>query len=311
MRKLALSKVVVREVAVAVFLLLAALAALASIWWTPWGNSADAAGSNAAVVEEAWPDEADASLVAGFVEDGGVVVLHHDDEAGRRGDVVKVVGYGEGKLANDRARVQLGVEVSGDDYGDVGRDVHKLLGAVSDLLVVSGADEDDVETIHAAVRREYESYTDDRGVWQRSLVGYRGYGSVVAELNSVEATSSVIGSVYENYGDSVTVEGFWFYLEDDDAVERVARKDAVEDMRVRAEQLATFSGRSLGRLLSIGEPAGKSGFRAMGDRHGDGYGAMKSAVAESSSGHGGYDEVPLSFGKSERTVVIEGVYALE
>ena len=224
-----------------------------------------------------------------------------------RHDVVRVVGYGDAEASNDTGTISLNVEVRGHDYGDVGKSLHELLEAVARVMEVSGVAGAGIETMNASVRKEYEGRRDGLGNWEEVFIGYRGYGTLGARVDDVAVVSKVIGAVYETYDDAtVTVGGFRFYLEDDSVVEREAREEAVTHMRLKAEQLAYFSGRTLGRLVSISDPP-----NIAGNSYGYIEGFIEAAGSESWSSSIGSREAPLSFGKSSRGVVVEGVFVLE
>ena len=256
------------------------------------------------------PGDSDNGLVSGydkFVGGQESMGQNGGSDVEERRDVVRVIGYGNSEGVNDAGTVSLNIEVRGDDYGDVGQSLHEVLAAVARVMEVSGVDSAGIETLNASVRKEFEGRVDNQGNWEEVFVGFLGRGTIGAKVDKVEVVSRLIGAVYATYDDAtVAVGGFRFYLEDDTAVELEAREEAVSNMRLKAEQLAYFNDRTLGRLVSISEPPNLGG-----NAFGLFDGLIEAAGAESLSASGGSRGVPLSFGKSSREVLVEGVFLLE
>ena len=266
------------------------------------------------VVDELVGDEASAGEVfvgeEGVADTGADVVAVASGKVGE--DVVTVLGVGQAEAANDAARFAVMIEVVAVSYREAADLLTALMQGSTALMEEAGVLPLDIETESAGVRKNYERQLDDDGNWRDELVGFSGYATLRAETDNLAVMTEVVSRIYLAYGDgTVSVRRFDFYVDDDFLIEREARGSAVEDMDVRAQQLAHFSGRSLGRLVSISEPAGMGGFVHGGFDDG----LMRSAGALgmfSEEYRGGSDEyLPLSFGKSQRHVVVQGVYLLE
>jgi uncharacterized protein YggE len=68
----------------------------------------------------------------------------------------------------------------------------------------------------------------------------------------------VIGVLTDVGGNAVRLQGVAYALEDDAALQEEARAEAFAAARVRAEQLATLTGRTLGEVVEVREQTSPS-----------------------------------------------------
>jgi uncharacterized protein YggE len=117
-----------------------------------------------------------------------------------------------------------------------------------DSLKSNGVEEKDIQTQGLSISPEYD-YSDGRQL----LRGFRVTNTVTAKLRDIDRTGEIVDEAVEAGGDSATINGIGFSIENPEALKDEAREKAVADARARAETLAAASGVSLGNPITITE----------------------------------------------------------
>jgi uncharacterized protein len=168
--------------------------------------------------------------------------------AGPTADTVAVDGVGTVLSKPDRASVQFGVTASDADprkaMSQVGAASAKLVGG----LKAAGVAEEDIRTGGVQLSPQY-AYPPNR---TPQLKGYQASVSIEAKTKKVDAVGDVI--VAGTQAGATTVGGVTFDLSESNPARYQASADAVGDARKRAEAMAKAAGRSLGEVVSMGQP---------------------------------------------------------
>ena len=173
---------------------------------------------------------------------------------------ISVTGTGRATAEPDLVLLQLGIEVERSTVAAAREDAAASQQAILDALQANGVDEDDIQTVQLSVGTRYDYSSDN----ERVLRGYNVSNVVSITLRGVEGASAVIDAAIAAGGNSVIVRDIAFAIEDPTELREAARRDAVEDARERASQLAEAAGIKLGRPISIVE-SGFTPFQQRGD----------------------------------------------
>jgi uncharacterized protein YggE len=161
---------------------------------------------------------------------------------------ISVSGTGEVTGEPDTLLLDLGVSVLADTVAEATSTAAERADDLIEALVAGGVSAEDITTANYSIFPEY----DFRGQEER-LLGYRVNNTVRAKIHDIATAGDVIDSAVAAAGDAATVSGLSFSIEDDAALVESARTAAWEDARAKAEQLASLSGQTLGRVIAINE----------------------------------------------------------
>lgn len=161
---------------------------------------------------------------------------------------IVVTGEGQADAAPDLAVVRVGIEARRPTMAEA-REANasaqaRLLEAVRGLGVESA----DIQTEQLSLQAEYD-YTDAG----RQLRGYLATNTVRVRLRDVSRAGAVVDATVTAGGDDARVDGVSFEIEDPTALRVEARRRAVADARVKAEQLAAELGATVGEPIFIEE----------------------------------------------------------
>ena len=205
---------------------------------------------------------------------------------------ISVSGTGRATAEPDLVLLQLGIEVERSTVAAAREDAAASQQAILDALQANGVDEDDIQTVQLSVGTRYDYSSDN----ERVLRGYNVSNVVSITLRGVEGASAVIDAAIAAGGNNVVVRDIAFAIDDPTELREAARRDAVEDARERASQLADAAGIKLGRPISIVE----GGFTPFQQRGDDDAAFDQAATA-----------TPIQAGELEILVRVNILYAIE
>ena len=151
---------------------------------------------------------------------------------------ISVSGTGRATAEPDLVHLELGIEVERSTVAAAREDAAASQQAILDALQANGVDEDDIQTVQLSVGTRYDYSSDN----ERVLRGYNVSNVVSITLRGVEGASAVIDAAIAAGGNNVIVRDIAFAIEDPTELREAARRDAVEDARERASQLAEAAG---------------------------------------------------------------------
>ncbi|MFA6006500.1 MAG: SIMPL domain-containing protein [Candidatus Paceibacterota bacterium] len=175
---------------------------------------------------------------------------------------------GEGKVVAIPDIAQFSYSV----INEGGKDIAKLQKDNTDkgnkiiaFLKTNDVEAKDIKTDSYNISPRYTTYNCYRTVDSSGAVkpcppseitGYTVSQSVSVKVRDFSKISDLLGGV-ANLGAN-NVSGLSFTVEDPDALKTVARDEAIEKARVKAQAMAKAGGFSLGRLLGVDEGGGRS-----------------------------------------------------
>lgn len=192
-------------------------------------------------------------------------------------DTISVTGFGEAVGAPDTGTVQLGFSTSNTVIEQAMDESNSTLERLTQAVVALGIDPIDVQTTNFSVWPE-DRYDPLTGIPSGEKT-YRVDNSINVKVRDLSLMPQVIQTALDNGANNLY--GLNFSIDDTSQLAEQARASAVQDARVRAEQLASELGVSLGSA------------RIASEVYNNGYGPM----IEAAYGLGGGGAPPISEGQ--------------
>ncbi|MFZ5365635.1 MAG: SIMPL domain-containing protein [Patescibacteria group bacterium] len=159
---------------------------------------------------------------------------------------------GEGKVIAipDVAKLTLGTDSLDKTVADAQKKVNSdINNLVTELKSQYNIDKKDIRTVNYSIYPEYD-WTDRGQVFK----GYRVSQNVEVTIRDTEAAGNIINLAGEL--GLKTVSGLQFTVEDPEIYKQDARKQALQQAKQKAEELAGVAGVKLGRVVSFSENEG-------------------------------------------------------
>lgn len=161
-----------------------------------------------------------------------------------------VTGQGEVSATPDIALLSLGIEAE-DESVAVARDLATAaMNDVMDALTSEGIAEKDIQTQYYSIQ---QVSTWDRETEKEIITGYRVTNTVTVTVRDIDNVGTVIDSVVDAGGNLTRVNNISFSIDDPTSYYNEARKEAMDNAKAIAEQLADLSGVSLGDVTYVSE----------------------------------------------------------
>ncbi|MBP9772131.1 MAG: SIMPL domain-containing protein [Candidatus Pacebacteria bacterium] len=205
------------------------------------------------------------------------------------GNVITVSGEGEVFAVADIAEFGFSVRSDKPTLAEAQQDSAERMNAIIDYLKGQGVDEKDIKTTNYSANPKYEwgesdvmplNQYDERMMYpypqpgNQVLVGYEVYQSISVKVRDTDKAGTLVTGVSEL--GATDFYGPNFTIDDEEELQREARKEAIKDARTKAKQLADDLNVRLVRVVSFSENGG--GYYPMYSKVGMGY---DMAVAES------------------------------
>ena len=161
---------------------------------------------------------------------------------------ITVNGEGKASVKPDMLVVNLSVSELAATTELAQTQSDEKMNKIKELLSGYAIPESNIKTTSVNV---YPEYDRSDASW-RKLLGYRAQNSLSISItgeNFGEIWGKIVADVATIWG--VNVDGTYFDLKDKNAALAGARQKALDDAKVKAEQLAKASGRRLGKVLNI------------------------------------------------------------
>ena len=212
----------------------------------------------------------------------------------RKLDVIEVSGHGVASGVPDLANLSLGVSVTADSVSQARSEAAASAQSVIDALTSLSIPAADIATVRFTIHPDYDYVSGEQ-----KFRGYQVSNQLRVIVRNADDVGPTIDASIAAGGDNIVFNGIDFSFSDTAPLQRQARESAVEDMAVRAEQLAEFSGRELGDLIKISEGVFPS----------DPYQERYRTFGLESAAAAAYD-TPTFAGQEQVTVQVHGVYEL-
>jgi uncharacterized protein YggE len=205
-------------------------------------------------------------------------------------DSISVSGYGEAVGKPDIALIQLGVNVVSAQIGDAIQESNQIMDKITQALLGEGISDEDLQTTNFNVWPE-DRYDPMTGQSTGERV-FHVDSTLQVKVRDIDKAPSVIELALEEGANNIY--GLTYDIDDKSPLEAEARSKALQDAQVRADQLATEIGVSLGDPILVSE-----GYSA---------GAIYSVAVERAVGTGGGP--PISPGQLSVSVQVNVTYAI-
>ncbi len=169
--------------------------------------------------------------------------------AGKRRRTIVVVGQGVATVVPDQCTINASLRVTSESVVDAISGVASLADTALTTIRESGVDNADVSTQNVHV----QDWIDRERQRVSARVATYTFTVTVRDLNEV---SSVVALLAATAGDALQIQAIGFSHSDQASLLAVARRNAVADAGVRAEQLADAAAVRIGRILAIDEGSG-------------------------------------------------------
>lgn len=205
---------------------------------------------------------------------------------------ITVVGEGKVSIEPDIARVNIGVETLNKSVQEAGAENKATVEAILAALQAQGIEEKDIQTSGFSIFAERYG---PEGPLAEGDVNYRVSNNVTVVIRDLANVGTILDAAVEAGANNIY--GVEFALDDPSALESDARRDAIEDAKTKAEDIATLSNLTLGQVISVSEVIGTGG------------GFYSSNFMEQARGMGG-GAVPIQPGQLELVMQLQVVYAI-
>ncbi|MDO8624259.1 MAG: SIMPL domain-containing protein [bacterium] len=173
---------------------------------------------------------------------------------------ISVTGDGEAYAAPDIATVSFAITNESKQSTEARKVVDEKMKKIHDFLTASGVLEKDIKTTGYNLSPKYEwqeqrivcvTYPCNQPPGKQVLTGYEVTQSVEVKIRKLDDAGKVLGGLSDN--GATNVSGLSFLVENEDAVQREAREEAITKAKTKAEELAKDLGVSLVRIVSFNE----------------------------------------------------------
>jgi uncharacterized protein YggE len=163
---------------------------------------------------------------------------------------VSVSGHGEVTIAPDTASISIGVDVTQPTLTDAQAQATEQATAVIATLKAAGIADEDIQTtsFNVYILRDTSRHADPN-----LITGFEITNQLEVTVRDTEILGQLLDKAVKAGANNVS--GISFYVDDQTAAAREARRLAVEDARTKAEELATAAGLTLGPVIVITEGA--------------------------------------------------------
>lgn len=208
---------------------------------------------------------------------------------------ISVTGEGRVTVTPDLATVTVGVESMQASLEEAQAEATTKMEAIIQAAEDAGIAEDDIVTTNYAVNviQEYDNNGNPA-----EISGYRVSNQVELTVRQIDDLGSLLESVVSEGAN--TIYGISFSVDDPTEAASQARRQAVEDARQKADELAEAAGVEIVGILSISEASSSSRPPEV----------FESEMAGADMARGAAAPVPIQTGTNEILVRVELVYEI-
>ena len=207
-----------------------------------------------------------------------------------------VSGQGEASAAPDLATLSLGIVAFADTVAEARTSAAEAMGQTLGVLKSQGIADRDVQTSYFNINARYTSREVTRCLnggeaeeeaavlplgapeppkptihleavgrstgsectleREQVVLGYQATNQLTVTVRDLDSLGGIIDEAIEAGGDLARFQNVSFSIEDSEALKDQARAAAIQDLRAKAEQIASLAGVELGRLNYITETGG-------------------------------------------------------
>ncbi len=203
---------------------------------------------------------------------------------------------GEGKVTAvpDVAIINLGIEAQGADVAVAQAQASAAMDKVNLALKAQGIKEEDIQTVYFNISQVTRWDSTNQ---VEIVIGYRVDNTVTVKVRDVNKAGEVIDAVITAGGNLIRISGITFTVDDPTPYYEQARTLAINYAKAKAEQLASETGVSLGKITYITESSFTGGSRNY---------MMQDMVATPAP-----TTTPISVGQLDVTATVQVAYAID
>ncbi len=208
---------------------------------------------------------------------------------------ISVSGQGRVTVAPDIATVTVGVETMQPSLAEAQAEATTKMEAIIQTAKDAGIAADDIVTTNYAVNviQEYDNNGNPA-----AISGYRVSNQVELTVRQIDDLGTILESVVAEGANAIY--GIAFSVDDSTAAASQARRQAVEDARQKADELASAAGVEITGILSITESSSSSGPPEPFQIDSASAGSARDASAS----------VPVQTGTNEIQITVQVVYEI-
>lgn len=159
-----------------------------------------------------------------------------------------VTGQSEMTVVPDEAKVNLGVTVNRLSVAQAQQEMNTKINAISNKLQELGIKKEDIKTQNYSIYPDYD-YRNERQI----ITGYHASTTLQVSLKDFEKMNQVIDEATALGANQLGGISFDLSTQKENQLKTEARKEAIEDAKNNAQELAKLSGMKLGRIVNIWE----------------------------------------------------------
>ncbi len=171
-------------------------------------------------------------------------------------NTISISGEGRVSAVPDLATVTIGVLSQGSTAVDVKNQNNDKVNKVVAFVKSQGIEDKDILT------SQYSFYpTQDYNNGTPKITGYQGNQSITVKVHGVDKSQVVLEKIMDGVVNNGAnqINGVNLTIEKPTDLQNEARKLAIADAKIKAEELAKEAGLSLGKIVSISESGGYPG----------------------------------------------------
>ena len=159
---------------------------------------------------------------------------------------IVVTGEGRVSAAPDMATIMIGVMREARTAGEAMAAASEAASAVLAELAASGIEPRDIQTANIGLNPSYQHSNDGRAP---RITGYIASNDLTVRVRDLATLGAVLDAAVADGANGLN--GLFFGIADESALEDEARRNAVADARAKAETLAEAAGVQLGAVRAI------------------------------------------------------------
>lgn len=169
-------------------------------------------------------------------------------EKEKTGETISITGYAEVSAKPDVAQITISVLSENRDLGVATEDNNTKTNAIVSFLKENGIEDKDIKTSTYNINPRYEYYSDYRN---RYLAGYEVTQSLVVKIRNLDSVGEIIAGSSERGSNDIS--SLSFIIDDDEALKAQVKKQAIDDAKLKASELAKDLGISLSEIVGFYE----------------------------------------------------------
>jgi uncharacterized protein YggE len=208
-----------------------------------------------------------------------------------------VTGEGKVTVTPDLAILSVGVETEASTVAEAQSLASTAMADVLKALKDNNIAEKDIQTQYFSIS-PVRNYVMETG--EQKLTGYRVDNTVTVKIRKVDDAAKIIDAVTAAGGNYIIINNIYFTVEDPTPWQKDAREKAIDNAKMKAQEIATKAGLTLGEPTFLNETTSTAPYYSQSN--------MVAIPAPVMVGGGG---ASVSAGETEITVYIQVAYSIK